>query len=42
LMELPRAQAGSYILRRLVSDIPLSADGQSTDIKITCVELWSE
>lgn len=34
-------QNGSYILRKLVSDIPLSADEQSADVKITCVEVWN-
>ncbi|KAF2010968.1 hypothetical protein BU24DRAFT_427170 [Aaosphaeria arxii CBS 175.79] len=34
-------QDGAYVLRRLVSDLPLSADGQSTDVNITCVEVWN-
>ncbi|KAF2466387.1 uncharacterized protein BDR25DRAFT_293858 [Lindgomyces ingoldianus] len=37
----PPPQDGAYILRRLVSDLPLSADGQSTDVRITCVEVWN-
>ncbi|KAF2194433.1 hypothetical protein K469DRAFT_616926 [Zopfia rhizophila CBS 207.26] len=41
LTERPRPQTRAYILRKLVSDLPLSADGQSTDIRITCVEVWS-
>ncbi|KAF2843733.1 hypothetical protein M501DRAFT_914795, partial [Patellaria atrata CBS 101060] len=36
------SQSGSYILRSLVEDVPLSADGQATDVRITCVELWNE
>lgn len=30
---------GSYVLRPLVQDIPLS-EGQDENVKITCVELW--
>ncbi|KAF1980009.1 hypothetical protein BU23DRAFT_495226 [Bimuria novae-zelandiae CBS 107.79] len=36
----PPPQNGAYILRKLVSNLPLSADGQSTDVRITCVEVW--
>ncbi|KAF2492388.1 hypothetical protein BU16DRAFT_515299 [Lophium mytilinum] len=36
-----QAQNGSYILRKLVSDIPLSADGPTADVRITCVEVWN-
>jgi hypothetical protein len=32
---------GPYILRKLVANLPLSADGPSTDVRITCVEVWS-
>lgn len=35
-------QTGSYTLRKLLSDIPLSADGQAHDVRITCVEFWNE
>ncbi|KAI9876338.1 MAG: hypothetical protein M1830_006735 [Pleopsidium flavum] len=31
---------GTYILRSLVKDVPLSADGEASDIRITCVEHW--
>ncbi|KAF1986320.1 hypothetical protein K402DRAFT_463620 [Aulographum hederae CBS 113979] len=34
-------ETGSFILRSLLSDIPLS-DGDATGVKITCVELWDE
>ncbi|PSN75008.1 hypothetical protein BS50DRAFT_540743 [Corynespora cassiicola Philippines] len=37
----PPPQAGAYILRKLVSDLPLSADGPSADVRITCVEVWN-
>ncbi|CAO2652587.1 Nn.00g008700.m01.CDS01 [Neocucurbitaria sp. VM-36] len=37
----PPPQDGPYILRKLVSDLPLSADGSSTDVRITCVEVWN-
>ncbi|KAF2124718.1 hypothetical protein P153DRAFT_400805 [Dothidotthia symphoricarpi CBS 119687] len=36
----PQPQDGSFILRRLVSDLPLSADG-GADVHITCVEVWN-
>ncbi|CAN9138592.1 unnamed protein product [Alternaria alternata] len=32
---------GPYILRKLVANLPLSADGPSTDVRITCVEVWN-
>lgn len=34
-------QHGPYILRKLVANLPLSADGDSADVRITCVEVWS-
>jgi hypothetical protein len=37
----PPPQDGPYILRKLVANLPLSADGPSTDLRITCVEVWS-
>ncbi|KAH7389919.1 hypothetical protein BKA66DRAFT_526746 [Pyrenochaeta sp. MPI-SDFR-AT-0127] len=37
----PPPQDGPYILRKLVSDLPLSADGDSADARITCVEVWN-
>lgn len=33
-------QDGAYILRKLVGNLPLSADGPSTHVRITCVEVW--
>ncbi|KAF2740774.1 hypothetical protein EJ04DRAFT_548294 [Polyplosphaeria fusca] len=32
---------GAYVLRKLVSDLPLSTDGDAGDVRITCVEVWS-
>ncbi|KAH7128338.1 hypothetical protein B0J11DRAFT_484154 [Dendryphion nanum] len=37
----PPPQDGAFILRKLASDLPLSADGTSPDVRITCVEVWS-
>ncbi|KAF2683668.1 hypothetical protein K458DRAFT_339712 [Lentithecium fluviatile CBS 122367] len=37
----PPPPHGAYTLRKLVSDLPLSADGQSTDVRITCVQVWN-
>ncbi|PVH97104.1 hypothetical protein DM02DRAFT_674366 [Periconia macrospinosa] len=37
----PLPQYGAYLLRKLVSDLPLSADGQPSDVRITCVEVWN-
>ncbi|MCJ1394610.1 hypothetical protein MMC18_007490 [Xylographa bjoerkii] len=31
---------GPYTLRSLMEDVPLSAEGQDTNITITCVEYW--
>ena len=33
------ASRGSYVLRKLVDSVPLSADGEAQDARITCVEL---
>lgn len=33
---------GTYVLRSLVEDVPLSADGEASDVWITCVELWGK
>ena len=33
---------GSYVLRPLVQDIPLSGDEHTTDARITCVELFQD
>lgn len=35
-------QTGPYILRDLLTSVPLSEDGEGDDTKITCVEFWSE
>jgi hypothetical protein len=32
---------GAYVLRDLISDIPLSADGEDSDVYITCVDAWN-
>ncbi|KAH4027751.1 hypothetical protein HBH64_074450 [Parastagonospora nodorum] len=37
----PPPQDGPFILRKLVSDLPLSADGDAADVRITCVEVWN-
>jgi hypothetical protein len=37
-----RLETGSYILRSLIKDVALSADGEGDDVKITCVEVWSQ
>lgn len=37
-----RASAGSYVLRPLVQDIPLSTEEQTAEARITCVELCDE
>ncbi|KAF1364465.1 hypothetical protein EJ07DRAFT_99610 [Lizonia empirigonia] len=36
----PPPQDGPFVLRKLVSDLPLSADGEHSDARITCVEVW--
>ena len=33
---------GPYVLRSLIEDLPLSADGDRTDIEINCVEFLGE
>ncbi|KAM0799669.1 putative TGF beta receptor associated protein 1 [Usnea florida] len=37
-----RLLTGSYVLRPLVEDIPLSTEGHAADVHITCVELCDE
>jgi len=37
----PRLETGPYILRSLIQDVALSADGEHENVKITCVEAWS-
>lgn len=32
-------QRGSYVLRKLVEEVPLSAHGEAQEAQITCVEL---
>lgn len=32
--------SGAYVLRELIRDVPLSADGEDKDVYITCVEAW--
>ncbi|KAJ4398881.1 hypothetical protein N0V91_009834 [Didymella pomorum] len=36
----PPPQDGPFVLRKLVAGLPLSADGEHTDARITCVEVW--
>ena len=31
---------GSYVLKPLLDNIPLSADGNDEGIEVTCVEFW--
>ena len=33
---------GPFILRPLLDQVPLSADGSQDDIKINCVEYWGK
>ena len=37
----PRLEIGPYILRSLIQNVPLSADGEEENVRITCVEAWS-
>lgn len=32
---------GAYVLRDLINDVPLSADGEDSDVYITCVDAWN-
>jgi len=34
----PPSETGPYVLRTLLEDVPLSADGGDEDIKINCVD----
>lgn len=34
------SQCGPFILRPLLDQLPLSADGAESDIKINCIDLW--
>jgi hypothetical protein len=38
--EQPRQQDGPYVLRSLLEDVPLSADGSDEEVQITSVEYW--
>lgn len=33
--------AGPYVLKKVLEDIPLAADDVSEPVSITCVEFWS-
>jgi hypothetical protein len=33
-------ESGPFVLRSLLEDVPLSADGDREDIVINCVEFW--
>ncbi|KAF2461949.1 hypothetical protein BDY21DRAFT_389166 [Lineolata rhizophorae] len=35
------SHSAAYLVRNLVDDVPLSADGQATGVRITCVEFWN-
>lgn len=37
-VERATLETGPYVLRSLLEDLPLSADGDRNDIEITCVE----
>lgn len=32
---------GAYVLRDLIKDVPLSADGEDSNVYITCVDAWN-
>jgi len=32
---------GAYVLRDLINDVPLSADGEDSNVYITCVDAWN-
>ena len=36
--ERRQLESGPYILRSLINDVPLSAEGDDEDVKINCVE----
>ena len=38
--EQPGDEAGPYILRPLLEEVPLSADGSESNAKINCVEYY--
>lgn len=36
----PPLEAGPFVLRNLLHDVPLSADGDDERIRINCVDYW--
>lgn len=38
----PRLETGPFILRSLIKDVALNAVGEGEDVRITCVEVWSQ
>lgn len=34
-------EAGPYVLRKVLEDIPLTSEESSESVSITCVEFWS-
>jgi hypothetical protein len=38
-MKLP--EAGPYVLRNVLKDIPLTTEDGSEDAQISCIEFWS-
>jgi len=37
-VQQPMLETGPYVLRTLMADVPVSADGTAEDIKINCVD----
>lgn len=35
------SDSGPYVLRDLIKDVPLSADGDDSNVRITCVDSWN-
>lgn len=40
--KLSPPEPGPYVLREILADIPLKADGEQGDVSITCVEFWND
>lgn len=38
---LSAPEAGLYVLRNVLDDIPLATDDAEAEVSITCVEYWS-
>lgn len=38
----PSREDGPFVLRSLLDDVPLSADGSQNDVKINCVEYYGK